>query len=122
VSESDHSPDDSDGVEYRVVEPLPDSPRWVAARAGVDYVSGAACAREWAEIFAQAVETATGTPVVRMRPLVSAEGTGSVEFEFGTGTLRQLTEILTGGRGAPGGPIVGDGEAGGESGAPTSEG
>jgi hypothetical protein len=95
---------------------LPDTPRWVAARAGVDYVSGAAGARERAEDFVRAVEAVTGLRVLRMRPLVSGDGLGSAEIEFGTGTLQRLTAILTDGR-----SVAADAEAGGDAAAPDSE-
>ena len=117
MSESDTSPDDPDGViGYRVVDPgVPDTPDSVAALAGVDYVSGAACAREHAEDFIAEVERATGLRVLHMRPRVSPEGRGSAMVWLGTGTMRAVTEILRDRRSA-----AADAEAGGCVPAPSS--
>jgi len=119
LTESDTNPDDPDGVVgYRVVDPaVPDTPDSVAALAGVDYVTGAACAREQAEEFVAVVQAATGMRVLHMRPRVSPEGRGSAMVWLGTGTMKVLTEILRDGRSA-----AADAEAGSDGPAPPSEG
>jgi hypothetical protein len=120
LTESDTNPDDPDGgIRYRVVDPgeVPDTPDSVAALVGTDYVSGAACARRYAEQFITEVEWATGRRVLHVRPRVSPEGSGSAMVWLGTGTMNAVTEILRERRAG-----AADAEAGGDGPAPPSDG